>query len=423
MHRTATVTADDFGLTPSATRSILDAADGGRIDQVSVIANGYAVEEAVTGWAARKDRLLLALHLNLTEGKALLPHSELPHLTKRDGSFRYSPMGFFLRTLLMLPPMRARMLDEVMRECRAQRALVRAYGGAEPMGIDGHMHIHMVPVVFEAILRIHEEEPWARIRLPREPFVRGEPLASYVGIRLLHHFGLRVASRYHEGSVRALGISSREYYLGVFRSGKMTLGFVRRGLSAVRRKGGDTVEIGLHPGCATPTEIESWSGDRAWHVSPWREKERVLATDPEFKNAIASFEEGTLEARPRKSIARFLVAGVIATATNLGLLYLFTDVAGIWYLASMFLAYGLATIVGFALQKFWAFADRSTDRAHVEFAAFLLNNALGVAFDAAALFLLVEYAGVWYLLAQFIALSLIATWNFFVYRFLFSKKA
>lgn len=424
MHRTATVTADDFGLTASANASITDAIDRGRVDQVSVLANGYAVEGAMEVWQKRSDRLLLALHLNLTEGKAILAHDAVPLLTKPDGSFRYSPVRFFLRSLLMLPATRERFIDEIVRECEAQRRVLRARAGTEPMGVDGHMHIHMAPVVFEALMRIHEREPWARVRLPREPFVGGEPIGSYFGMRMLQHLGLGAAARYHAGTVRRIGISSREYYLGALRSGRMTLPFVRRGLAGVRARGGDTAEIGLHPGCATLEEIRPWQGDRAWHLSPWRAKERELAADPAFLSAVAEFESGTLAApsAARGRIGRFLIAGVIATATNLGLLYAFTDLVGIWYLGSMFLAYGLATIVGFALQKFWAFSHRSTERAHLEFAAFVVNNLFGVAFDAVALYFLVEYAGLWYLAAQFIALALIATWNFFVYRLLFSSK-
>src|SRR3989344_3721426 len=71
MIRSVTVCADDFGLSRGITDSILQTVDEGPVTQVSVIPNGEAVEYALAEYRRRSDRLALAVHVNLTEGKPL----------------------------------------------------------------------------------------------------------------------------------------------------------------------------------------------------------------------------------------------------------------------------------------------------------------------------------------------------------------
>ena len=60
-------------------------------------------------------------------------------------------------------------------------------------------------------------------------------------------------------------------------------------------------------------------------------------------------------------IAKYLIAGGIATVVDLGLLYFFTDKLNIWDLYSAIISFVLALGVSFIFQKFWVFRDYSLE--------------------------------------------------------------
>lgn len=115
---------------------------------------------------------------------------------------------------------------------------------------------------------------------------------------------------------------------------------------------------------------------------------------------------------------RFLIAGGTAAATDLTLLYVFTDIFHIWYLLSAVLAFALAFVVSFTLQKFWTFGDHTVDAIHTQLGIYLIIALIGLGINTAAMFLLVDHIGLHYILAQILASAFIAVGNFFAYKHL-----
>lgn len=115
-------------------------------------------------------------------------------------------------------------------------------------------------------------------------------------------------------------------------------------------------------------------------------------------------------------VGRFLVSGGFATGVNLGLLYTLTDWFGLWYLASAIVAFVVAFFISFTLQKFWTFEDRSQDGIHFQAGLFFAAALFNLGLNTLGLYLLVEYAGVHYLIAQIALSMVIAVENFFVYQ-------
>ena len=64
------INADDIGLSRGVTDTILQVADAGAIDGVSIIATGEAFPYALAE-LHKRPQIVIALHANLTEGKAL----------------------------------------------------------------------------------------------------------------------------------------------------------------------------------------------------------------------------------------------------------------------------------------------------------------------------------------------------------------
>lgn len=115
-------------------------------------------------------------------------------------------------------------------------------------------------------------------------------------------------------------------------------------------------------------------------------------------------------------VARYLVAGGSAAAINLGLLYVLTEYAHLWYLLSSFIAVSAAVVASFVLQKFWAFQDSRLDRIRVQLPQHAFLSIVNIALNAVLLYVLVEWVHVWYMAAQFVTSALLAVLNYFVYR-------
>ena len=123
-----------------------------------------------------------------------------------------------------------------------------------------------------------------------------------------------------------------------------------------------------------------------------------------------------------RKFVRYVVAGLISVSINIGLLYSLTEFAGLWYLFSSTIAFVIAVVVSFTLQKFWAFKEHSTDELAKQASIFISLALLNLAFNAGLMYTLVELVFVPYILAQIIVGALIALWSFFAYHFLIFKR-
>ena len=126
--------------------------------------------------------------------------------------------------------------------------------------------------------------------------------------------------------------------------------------------------------------------------------------------------------RRYQRLLRYLMAGGTAATVDLLLLYIFTDIFGIYYLLSAVLAFLVAFAVSFTLQKFWTFQDHSTDRVHTQAVAYFFIAGGNLLLNTVLMYVLVDGYGVWYLLAQFIISGLIAFGSFFISRYLFRQR-
>ena len=121
-------------------------------------------------------------------------------------------------------------------------------------------------------------------------------------------------------------------------------------------------------------------------------------------------------------VIKFLISGGTATAADLALLYYFTDILKIWYLAAAVLAFLLAFGISFVLQKFWTFSGDHVRRKREQVPMYLAANLFSLAVNSLGMYLLVDLAGLWYMAAQVLMSALIAVFSFFVYRLVIFKE-
>ena len=155
------VNADDFGLTEGVNRAIVDGHKNGIISSTTLMANGMAFDSAVEAGSTLPG-LGIGVHLNLTQGRPVCPASEVPSILTSEGSFYPSPGNLAGRIL-------ARKVEpqDVENELRSQIQKA-ASAGVHITHLDGHKHIHLLPPVFNVVVKLACEFGINCVRLPIE---------------------------------------------------------------------------------------------------------------------------------------------------------------------------------------------------------------------------------------------------------------
>ncbi len=289
------VSVDDFGLSEGITTNILDAVDHGVVTSVSIIANGTGFEHAICEYRKRRG-LYLAVHLNLMEGRPLCPVDQLPDLVDGQGTFRHSFQSLYLLHLRADNTRRAKLCGQVRAELRAQ--LDRVAGCIKPqcgLRVDSHLHVHMIPFVFDVLMKLHDELHFGYVRCLAEPFFLSfsglDSLRNYAGLNIAKHAILNALARRALPRLRSRGISHCRHFIGVLFSGNMREEAVKAALARLegRCRADELVEILLHPGGATPGEEWIWNGKpsfREVYYSHWRARERDTLKSPAFRALV-----------------------------------------------------------------------------------------------------------------------------------------
>ena len=171
LRRRLIVNADDFGLSRSVNEAVIRAHREGVLTSASLMVNENGFEEAVK-LAKENPRLGVGLHLTLSHGHSTLPFEKIPGLVNSRREFSNSPVGvgmkyFFNRNLR----------EQLRAEIRAQFEKFQATG-LKLDHVNGHLHLHLHPVIFKILMEYAGEFGIKQLRLTREPFWMDVPLAG-----------------------------------------------------------------------------------------------------------------------------------------------------------------------------------------------------------------------------------------------------
>lgn len=152
--RVLTLCADDFGLSESISNAIIELVKQQRLSSVSCITNAGHFPAAAGALQPHRARIETGLHFNLTEGRplssALSAHWPLlPTVGK-----------LILRSHFGAVPRAA-----IEQELHAQWQKFYDVFGTEPDFIDGHQHVHDLPVIRDLVIaraQTQQKLPWIR---------------------------------------------------------------------------------------------------------------------------------------------------------------------------------------------------------------------------------------------------------------------
>lgn len=285
--------ADDLGLDPAVNQAIFRLHDAGRLQGTSLLVNAPALADAVEGLPGRPG-LRLCLHLCLTEGPPVADPGLIPLLLDRHGHLRAGFAPLLLASWLPPAlPWRRRLERQLLIEIRAQILAFQRLTGAGAPALDGHQHIHLVPIVLGCLLTL---EPGCRpvwLRRLREPLPTGVPpadwLATLVNGGLIKWLLLRSLDRLQAQRIAAAGMAGNQAFAGVLFTGRMAGGVLGAACRSLARPADPAADpegrplVLLHPSLPDMPlgPLAGFGASRRFYASPWRAREyRALASGP-----------------------------------------------------------------------------------------------------------------------------------------------
>ena len=240
------MTADDFGFSHGVNRAILRAHQEGIVTHASLMVTGEAVDEAVAV-ARANPGLSVGLHLVVVSGRSALSPSEIPDLVDGNGRFPWGPVRSGLRYQFGGRSVRT----QLRREIRAQ--LERFLQTGLPLAhVDGHLHMHLHPVVLSDLVELADEFGIRAIRLPLEELRANLAFDSRAAARKLVWSWIFGRLRRHgERRLRSAGIAFADRVYGLLQTGCVTEEYLLDLLPRIRVS---VAEIYCHPDSLLPGE-------------------------------------------------------------------------------------------------------------------------------------------------------------------------
>ena len=265
------VNADDFGLSSGANRGIIKAWQEGILTSASLMVGGCAFKEAAA-LARAHQGLQVGLHLTLVQGSAVLEQQGVPSLTDHGGDFGDDAVLAGMR-YFFLRPLRKKLYLEI--EAQIERCLD---AGIELSHIDGHLNIHMHPVVFDILCQLMPRYGIKSFRLTRENLMTNlavdrKRAAGKCADALIF---ASLAGRC-KGRLDRLGIRYACEVKGLLNSGRMTGAYLLKALDGL---GEGVTEIYFHPGVRPCGELERRMPEYL------HDEELAALTSPEVKQKL-----------------------------------------------------------------------------------------------------------------------------------------
>lgn len=121
-------------------------------------------------------------------------------------------------------------------------------------------------------------------------------------------------------------------------------------------------------------------------------------------------------------IIRYIIAGCVATGSNLAILFVLVHYFKLWYLTSAVISFSLAVVISYLLQKYFVFKNYGKVGIPTQFFHFLIYNIVMLGVNTLLMYFFVDIVRLWYLLAQALSAIIIACMNYIYFNKIVFKK-
>ena len=123
-----------------------------------------------------------------------------------------------------------------------------------------------------------------------------------------------------------------------------------------------------------------------------------------------------------KIYIKYVLSGGFATSVHFILVFCLTSGLQVHYLISTSSAFVAAYFISFFSHKIWTFRDAGHSRLYWQMPAYFLVGLMNLFINGAAMYVLVDHYGLYYLLAQALASASVAIFSFFAYRYVIFRQ-
>ncbi|NQT22489.1 MAG: ChbG/HpnK family deacetylase [Candidatus Omnitrophica bacterium] len=244
------INADDFGISESINKGIIDAYKKGTVSDISLMAEGDAYDHAVE--VAKENGIRnIGVHIVLSSGESI---------SDRYYKFPWKSVLGMVKS----SDLRNRIKNQI---------LTISNSGFNLTHLDSHQHAHMWPSIMKVFVQLAKE---FNIKFVRNPGT--EKIYDIFDLKdSLRTLCLRGASAFSKNILVGAGIKCNDYFCGHFYAGKLDKTRLLMMLSDMRD---GVTELSCHPGYLT----DEVSRKYWWHSNCENELKALL--DPEIQQAV-----------------------------------------------------------------------------------------------------------------------------------------
>lgn len=123
-----------------------------------------------------------------------------------------------------------------------------------------------------------------------------------------------------------------------------------------------------------------------------------------------------------KQLIKFGIVGAVSTLLDYGLMVLFTEIFGIYYLLSSTLSYMISLVFNYFASMKYVFRGKEDGNKLKEFVIFTVLCLMGMGINQLILWLIVENLGVDYRISKILATGVVMVWNFVTRKLFLEQK-
>lgn len=209
------VNADDFGLSHSVNEAVIRAHREGVLTSASLMVSEAGFDEAVR-LAKENPKLGVGLHLSLLQSHSALPPEKIPGLVNSHGEFSNSPVGVGMKYFFD---------DDLREQLRAEiHAQFEKFHstGLSLDHVNGHLNLHLHPVIFKILMDDSEKLGIRHFRLTRDCLARSQKMSSgHFGYRISHAAIFKWLSNRARGPLRQKNIKHAQITFGLLQNGRV----------------------------------------------------------------------------------------------------------------------------------------------------------------------------------------------------------
>lgn len=252
--------SDDYGISLTTSRTIIELVKAGKLDSFSILTNFSCYEECMEllerEWISFKKKPLMSVHLNLVGGLSLC----------REGRLEYKWSYLFLRSFIP-GRRRSQFKQEIKNEFKHQIERVINSPLTGNLRLDSHQHTHMTPIVFDAMMEaVSEMGVMNRVEFVR---ITREPIAMFFGtkgvmktvppVNFVKNIILNILARRVVRKLKPYSLDKAMVW-GMMRSGMITADHheaMKKQMLEYANKKDRYIELVAHPGQnSAPSDLE-----------------------------------------------------------------------------------------------------------------------------------------------------------------------